>query len=184
MYTSDVDGSNSKNFHGHTWANTVPEAGNQSTTSCTQCHPAIDTLSAHTFIDGWTADFEALDATASANVARAAGFMQAAQNPTFFASFDEAQQNLLYAESDEGGGVHNHAYLMALLNDANAKVLSLPILNAVMQGTNLVISWTGAGTLQVADSMSGPWSDLPNATNPYLVPTAIASQHQFYRLRQ
>jgi hypothetical protein len=33
------------------------------------------------------------------------------QNPTLLASLDETQVNLAYAESDEGGGVHNHPLL-------------------------------------------------------------------------
>ena len=37
----------------------------------------------------------------------------------------EAQFNLALAESDESGGVHNHNYLMALLNDANDKALEI-----------------------------------------------------------
>ena len=105
------------------------------------------------------------------------------QNSTLLAMLDEAQKNLTYAESDEGAGVHNHPYLIALLNDANAKAVSFPILDAVVQGGNLVISWTGPGTLQSADSLAGPWQDVSAATNPMTINRAIKPQGQFYRLR-
>src|SRR5438045_3402225 len=88
------------------------------------------------------------------------------QNPTLLATLEEAQVNLAYAESDEGGGVHNHPYLMALLNDAKAKALSMPILDTSVQGAKIRIFWTGQGTLQAGESIPGPWHDVSGATNP------------------
>jgi len=110
--------------------------------------------------------FQALDATAQANVARAAAVLQNSEDTNWLATLAEAQHNLTYAESDESGGFHNFSYLMALLDNANSNALSIPILDVTMQGTDLVISWTGGGTLQSADSINGPWNDVPNATNP------------------
>ena len=71
---------------------------------------------------------------------------------------------------------------MDLLNDANTKALSFPILDVAAQGQTLRISWTGSGTLQAADSPSGPWRDVVNASNPMTV-TQTAQRQQFYRLR-
>jgi hypothetical protein len=31
----------------------------------------------------------------------------------------------------------------------------------------LVISWSGGGVLESADQITGPWSAVPNATNPH-----------------
>lgn len=183
MFTSAADGSNSKSFHGHTWAITVSEAGGASTTSCTACHATMDTAAANASIATSKAEFQALDATVQANVARAAAAMQGVQNPTWLAALQEAQHNLTYAESDESRGFHNHKYLMALLNDANAKALSLPILAVGTQGADVVISWTGAGTLQAASSLAGPWHDATGAVNPLVIPAAEQVQRQFYRLR-
>ena len=52
-------------------------------------------------------------------------------------------------------------------------------------GTNVVLQWTGAGTLQRAASPAGPWADMvdPNgAFSPYAIPAS--SPAMFYRLRQ
>jgi hypothetical protein len=50
---------------------------------------------------------------------------------------------------------------------------------------NVVLQWTGAGTLQQATSPAGPWADMvdPNgAFSPYTIPAS--SPAMFYRLRQ
>lgn len=184
MYNSGVDGSNSKMFGGHTWAITVPEDGGPNTCSCLACHTAADDAAAEWIISGFQEQFQAADATARASVGRAAAVMNGTQDPTLLATFQEAQHNLIYAESDESGGFHNFGYLMALLDDANAKALSLPILESTVQGANIVISWTGAGTLQSSDSLTGPWHDVPGATNPLIISPAVQARQQFYRLRQ
>lgn len=182
MYTSSLDGTSSKSYHGHSWAITIQEAGGQSISSCTACHPTMDPQAANTSITNWKSEFQALDVTVQANVARAAVLLQGSQDSNRLAALAEAQHNLSYAESDESGGFHNHYYLMALLNDANSKVLSLPILTAGLQGPNLVVSWIGTGTLQSAGSLTGLWQDVQSATNPLVIPVSQAEQ-RFYRLR-
>ena len=48
-------------------------------------------------------------------------------------------------------------------------------------GSNLVLSWTGPGTLQSATNVSGPYSDVLGAGNPFgVVPTGT---QKFYRVR-
>ena len=182
MYTSDADPSLSKSYHGHTWAITVTEADGTTTTSCTVCHTNMDTAAANASIASAKADFQALDATVEANVARVAAAMSGSTNASWLAALQEAQYNLTYAESDESGGFHNHNYLMALLNDANAKVLSLPLLSASIQGGKIVISWTGTGTLQSANSANGPWSAVVGATNPLMVTPTTQAPQTYYRL--
>ena len=183
MYTSTQDGTLSLSYHGHSWAITIQEPGGQSISSCTACHPTMDAQAANTAITNWQSEFQAFDAVVQANVASATAAIQGNQDPNWRAALDEAQHNLTYAESDESSGFHNHYYLMALLNDANAKALSLPIMAARLKGTNLVISWTGSGTLQSAPSLTGLWQDVPGATNPLVIRSAGQSYERFYRLR-
>lgn len=125
MFVSNVDGSNSAMFQGHSWAISVQEGNGQTTTSCTHCHADLDTAKANATITGWKSDFQALAATAENNVAAAADAMKAVTDKPLQAKLDEAQRNLKYAESDESGGSHNHKYLMALLNDANDRALEI-----------------------------------------------------------
>ncbi len=180
MHRSDVDGSNSRMFGGHGWTISVAEPDGTSTVSCISCHTNAQPSFVNLLIESWKSDFQTLDATASANVARVTAALQNVQNPAWQAALAEAQFNLAYAESDESGGFHNHPYLMALLEDANQKALSIPLLSATMQGTNIVISWTGPGTLQFATSPSGPWQDVSGATNPLV---ATPASQGYYRLR-
>ena len=183
MHSSDVDGSNSKMFRGHSWAVTVPEPGGQVTMSCILCHTDALPENASLIIDGWKAEFQSLNATVSATVDKVAAAMQTVQNPPAQAALAEAQYNLRYAQGDESGGFHNHGYLMALLQAANQKALSIPLLYAERQGGSIIISWTGPGTLQSANSASGPWSDVARATNPLVLAPAAQVRQLYYRLR-
>ncbi len=58
-----------------------------------------------------------------------------------------------------------------------------PVMNApTLSGGNITISWTGAGTLEEALAVTGPWSDSSNQNNPQSVPAAGA--RKFFRVRQ
>src|SRR5262249_29336643 len=70
MYSSPDDGTLSKSYHGHTWAIRIQEVSGQITSSCTACHSTMDAEAADTTIARWQAEFQALDATVQANVAR------------------------------------------------------------------------------------------------------------------
>ncbi len=50
-----------------------------------------------------------------------------------------------------------------------------------LAGTNVNVSWFGLGTLQSAPVITGPWTDVLNATNSYTAPAT--SQAQFFRVR-
>jgi len=59
-------------------------------------------------------------------------------------------------------------------------------LAVALQGGNVVISWTGTGTLESTDSLSSPqWSEAapPPVGNTYTI-TPVAQTQKFYRLRQ
>jgi len=49
-------------------------------------------------------------------------------------------------------------------------------------GNNLVISWDGLGTLESADAITGPWTTVAGATNPYTVPIAPTGT-KYYRVK-
>jgi hypothetical protein len=50
-------------------------------------------------------------------------------------------------------------------------------------GNQLTIAWTGSGVLQVSSSLSAnSWTNLPNATSPYVIQPGIA--RQFFRLTE
>jgi len=46
---------------------------------------------------------------------------------------------------------------------------------------SVIVTWTCGGTLQYADDLNGPWTDIPGATSPYSAPANAA--HRFYRVR-
>jgi len=64
-----------------------------------------------------------------------------------------------------------------------AKLHAAAILtNAPPVNGRLVISWSSRGTLETAQQISGPWSPISNAPNPYT--TAITTGARFFRLNQ
>jgi hypothetical protein len=69
--------------------------------------------------------------------------------------------------------------------DAAVQWAALPyFVTSSVQGGNLSLSWLGGlgGTLQSADALGGPWSDIPNATNPYSVPATGSGK--FFRIKR
>lgn len=65
-----------------------------------------------------------------------------------------------------------------------SQVLNQPlgVLSIALNGRQVILSWHGAGVLQGAASLSGPWLDVANGTASPV--TVIPGTHQFYRLRQ
>ena len=53
---------------------------------------------------------------------------------------------------------------------------------SVVAPNRLQLEWVGAGTLQQADSVTGPWTDVANASSPRTITPSGAGK--FYRLRQ
>jgi hypothetical protein len=50
-------------------------------------------------------------------------------------------------------------------------------------GSQVTITWTGSGVLQVSSSLgAGSWANLQNATSPYTTQTGVAQQ--FFRLAE
>jgi Secretion system C-terminal sorting domain/Cytochrome c554 and c-prime len=115
MYNTGVDGSNSAMYKGHTWSIFVKEPDGSVDASCTKCHPTMTADSSMALVTLWKSNFHNLDSLAELKVNNAA---QQLKNGVDSSNFAEAQFNMTYAESDESGGVHNHLYSVALLNDA------------------------------------------------------------------
>ena len=68
--------------------------------------------------------------------------------------------------------------------------ISLPYFTSIMAATNqssVAISWFGAGKLQSAAAVTGPWQTVTNAIPPLTVPLTgakAAGPMEFYRLQQ
>ena len=58
----------------------------------------------------------------------------------------------------------------------------LPKLSVTRQANNIVLSWTGAGALQSANDITGPWANVAGATNPFSTPSS--GERKFFRLIQ
>ena len=54
-------------------------------------------------------------------------------------------------------------------------------LSIARQGNAVILSWSASATLQAADAVTGPWTDVAPTSPQTITPTAI---HKFYRLRQ
>lgn len=103
----------------------------------------------------------------------------------------------------EGGGGDNLAVTFKLLADPDPETgdpsaitsamlshpepgqcegVGLRIGSIALVGGNVRISWEGAGRLQSAPSINGPWSDVAGATSPYSVPPT--GSQMYFRLAQ
>lgn len=63
------------------------------------------------------------------------------------------------------------------------EVIAPAELSIKLSGPNAAtITWTGSGTLQEADNVSGPWQAVANPSNPY--PVQVIAVRKFYRVAQ
>jgi len=97
---------------------------------------------------------------------------------------------------EQGGGAHLEWFSQdldtgtrTLLNDAAAPVQAWAEVDPATEfavptfsGGELDLSWTGAGALEEADSVDGPWTASPNQANPQTV-TVPPDGDKFYRVR-
>ena len=90
----------------------------------------------------------------------------------YVGSFDNIR--FLGPEVDQGGGSTTSIYTSA--NDVLGWLTIQPGASGVS------VSWIGDGVLQSANEVGGPWRELTNASNPFLV-KPLLSQH-FYQLRR
>jgi hypothetical protein len=69
-------------------------------------------------------------------------------------------------------------------NDVSNLTTVGPPLNIYPSGTNVVLQWPNAFTLQTATSVAGPYADVIGAFNPYTNPITAGANPHFFRLRQ
>jgi hypothetical protein len=48
------------------------------------------------------------------------------------------------------------------------------------EGENVVLEWSGRGTLEISQEVTGPWEEVPDATSPHTMP--IDSVRRFFRM--
>ena len=155
MYSSDVDGSNSAMYHGHTWSIFVAEEGGSETSSCESCHAGMNAASSKSVIKIFKEETQARLDSAEQKVAAAETAMQGNTDVQLLAKLDEAQTNLFLVQSDESEGFHNHSYQMDLLAD-------------VIQKSDEILNATGVGEENVAVSPTKfeLFQNYPNPFNP------------------
>jgi hypothetical protein len=56
-------------------------------------------------------------------------------------------------------------------------LVGLPALTIEKTGPNARVTWSGPAKLQSAPALTGPWTDVPNATSPYTAAAADAGQY-------
>lgn len=89
--------------------------------SCTTCHAYMDAQVVRLTVEGMQNEYANLDSIANVKVAAAEDFLIGSSDSIAIDLLEEAQFNIAFAEGDESGGVHNHNYTIALLNDVIEK---------------------------------------------------------------
>src|SRR5690606_34014401 len=69
------------------------------------------------------------------------------------------------ALNDDGLALFNAAVEWAMRTVEPAPRLSV----SPVQAGGITLTWTGGGTLQAADAITGPWNDVPGASSPHTV---------------
>jgi hypothetical protein len=54
--------------------------------------------------------------------------------------------------------------------------------SVTLEGANIILNWTGGGTLQSAASVTGPWENVPGQSGPATIP--MSEGQRFYRILQ
>jgi len=89
--------------------------------SCTTCHTDMDASLVRSKVASMQDEFANLDSIANVKVADAVTFLEGSSDATKLQMLEDAQFNLAFAEGDESGGVHNHNYTKAILNNVIEK---------------------------------------------------------------
>ena len=118
---SGAEDTKSAMFGGHSWKVFVTEDDSSVSASCTACHTYMNANTARLNIQGMQDEFANLDSIANEKIAAAEAFLAGSSDSTKINMLTDAQFNLAFAEGDESGGVHNHNYTTALLNDVIEK---------------------------------------------------------------
>jgi len=80
------------------------------------------------------------------------------------------------------GGLNDNHWMDDVRIALNTQPDVAPRLTVTQSGANVVITWSGGGTLQSATALSGAWADVPGAASSYTTPASDAMR--FFRVRQ
>jgi hypothetical protein len=101
--------------------------------------------------------------------------------------FTTNQLSFLFQGMTPGFAVVNSApsdgSIITYTNIVPLQVGSLPLGQigiGSVPGGKVALTWDAQATLQVTSLATGPWTNLPTAASPYVIPTAAA--HQYFRL--
>lgn len=212
MYKTLIDGTNSKNYKGHSWSVFIKEPDGSVVSSCTKCHATMTADSSMIYVTKWKTEFQNLDSVANAKVTAAQNMLTGSKDSTKIKSLQDAIYNMTYAEKDESHGVHNHLYSSLLLNSAIDKANNIitgvdindsskPLVFGLSQNypnpfnpttkINFTIPRTGNVTLKVYDILGKEVAVLVNGfvnSGKYSVnfknAEALSSGIYFYRLKE
>jgi hypothetical protein len=111
--------------------------------------------------------------------------------PVIYVDTGEASFNRLMAIVDTGTNATPVTLATAGINQlfkgirfgpVASAVIAPPTLSFARSGSELILSWGGAFTLQAATNVIGPYSDISGAASPY-TNTTLSPLQQFFRLR-
>ena len=212
MYKTLVDGTNSKNYKGHSWSVFIKEPDGSVVASCTKCHATMTADSSKAYVIKWKNKFLSLDSLAQAKVTAAQNMLAGSKDSTKIKTLQDALFNMTYAEKDESHGVHNNLYSNLLLNNAIGKAnyiitgiavndFSKPLVFSLSQNypnpfnpttkINYTIPRTGFVTLKVYDILGREVAVLVNGfmnSGEYSIEfkkaETLSSGIYFYQLKQ
>ena len=114
-------------------------------------------------------------------------------NPVVYVTTDDntLDNNRIVRTEDTGAGSTGVTLAYAGVNETfrgihfgpveSALIVTPPTLYFTKDGTNLILNWSGSFFLQSATNVTGPYSDVSDATNPYT--NSISGGQLFFRLR-
>ena len=80
------------------------------------------------------------------------------------------------------GGLNDNHWVDDVMIALNTQSDVAPTLRITRSGANVVITWTGGGTLQTTAALPGTWSDVAGAVSGYSTPATGAAR--YFRVRQ
>ncbi|NOZ46399.1 MAG: ammonia-forming cytochrome c nitrite reductase subunit c552 [Chlorobi bacterium] len=173
MNTSEEEGTNASMFGGHSWEVFVTEEDGSITSSCTECHSTMTATAAMDSVDAWKVEFENLDLAANQKIGIADSILENSTDSAQILKLEKAKYNVGFAESDESGGVHNHLYTKALLQDAIDKA------NQIITGINdLTIN---ENIFELHQNYPNPFSISTNIS--YTIPKAANISVDIYNMK-